>query len=283
MYLKQGAWAFTDLSAAQSVLSKVKATDGVALIMLQGETGILGNAMTYDVVVDQFRDAIADGKVDEQSLVNFINKKLQSKKQSRDFMEANDKQPVNSIDEFNEVLRDATYDIRSPFFESLLGGKNTKNPDIKKQFPDLFTTRELLDSFNDPAFVDNEYGDLVAAVQFDKESEIIDTRETDEYETHPSYPFIIKGNPVMVFNNPVDVRNVFGDFVSSSGRRLGDAERKDVGAFTAMRAQPKGETGQAVEELIGLLSSLLLLPLLLHLFCKLHYQTLWHILLVLIF
>jgi len=249
MYLKQGAWAFTDLGAAQSVLSKAKATDGVALIMLQGETGILGNAMTYDVVVDQFRSAVADGKVDEQSLVDFINKKLQSKKQSRDFMESNDKQPVKSIDDFNEVLRDATYDIRSPFFESLLGGKNSKNPEIKKQFPDLFTTRDLLDSFNDPAFIDNEYGDLVAAVQFDKESDIIDTRETEEFETHPSYPFIIKGNPVMVFNNPVDVRNVFGDFVSSSGRKLGDAERKDVGAFTAMRAQPKGETGQAVEEL----------------------------------
>ena len=246
-YLKQGGWAFTDLGATQSVLSKVKSTDGVAIIMLQGETGILGNAMTYDVVVDQFRTAIEDGKVDEKSLVDFINKKLQSKKQSRDFMDANDKQPITSINEFNEVLRDATYDVRSPFFESLLGGKNSKNPEIKKQFPDLFTTRDLLDSFNDPAFGNNQYGDLVSAVQFDKDSEIIDTRKTDEYDTHPSYPFIIKGKPVMVFNKPVDVRKVFGDFVSSSGKRLGDSERKDQGAFTAMRAQPVSKVADKVE------------------------------------
>ena len=57
-----------------------------------------------------------------------------------------------------------------------------------------------------------EYGDIVSAIQFDKNSGIIEVREGDP-NYHPSYPFTISGKPLMVFNKAVDVRLVFPDAV----------------------------------------------------------------------
>lgn len=262
-YLNQGGWAFTDKNAATRVLNKVKNTDGIAIIMLQGTEGILGNYMTYDIVVDQLRESVKNGTSKESDLIKFINSKLFQVNQTKDketgkskpvdsvtkqFMEKMKRGPIKTLDEFDQVLRDATYDIRNPFMKSLLGGSTTANPEIKKKYGVPFSTKQLIEATTDPAFINLQYGDLVAAVQFDKESEIIDTRETDQYDTHPSYPFILKGKPLMVFNKPVDVREAFGDFISSSGKKLGEQPTKSKGAYFAMKAQPKSEVKQVKEE-----------------------------------
>lgn len=262
-YLNQGGWAFTDKNAATRVLNKVKNTDGIAIIMLQGTEGILGNYMTYDIVVDQLRESVKNGTSKESDLIEFINSKLFQVNQTKDketgkskpvdsvtkqFMEKMKRGPIKTLDEFDQVLRDATYDIRNPFMKSLLGGSTTANPEIKKKYGVPFSTKQLIEATTDPAFINLQYGDLVAAVQFDKESEIIDTRETDQYDTHPSYPFILKGKPLMVFNKPVDVREAFGDFISSSGKKLGEQPTKSKGAYFAMKAQPKSEVKQVKEE-----------------------------------
>lgn len=246
-YLNQGGWAFSAKGPATRVLNNVKATDGIAVIMLQAKEGILGNQMTYDIVVDQFRTAVEKGQAKESELVDDINKALQATAPVKKFIEKKGVKPVTSIDDFDKTLREANFNQRNTFFKSLLGGSGLKTKSGFEKKYGFLSTDLLINSMTDPAFRDLEYGDLVAAVQFDKDSEIIDTRETDEYDTHPSYPFILKGKPLMVFNKPVDTRKVFGDFVSSKGQVLGEVD-KPSGAYTTMQAQPKSKVKQVKEE-----------------------------------
>lgn len=246
-YLNQGGWAFSAKGPATRVLNNAKETDGIAVIMLQAKEGILGNQMTYDIVVDQFRTAINNGKAKESDLVDDINKSLKSTASVKTFIEKKGIEFVKNINEFNNILREANFNQRKSFFKSLLGGTGLKTKSGFEKKYGFLSTDILINSMTDPAFRDLEYGDLVAAVQFDKNSEIIDTRKTDEYETHPSYPFILKGKPLMVFNKPVDTRNVFGDFVSSKGQVLGK-EEKPSGAYTTMQAQPKAKVKTVKEE-----------------------------------
>lgn len=246
-YLNQGGWAFSAKGPATRVLNNAKATDGIAVIMLQAKEGILGNQMTYDIVVDQFRTAVEKGQAKESELVDDINKALQATAPVKKFIEKKGVKPVTSIDDFDKILREANFNQRNTFFKSLLGGSGLKTKSGFEKKYGFLSTDLLINSMTDPAFRDLEYGDLVAAVQFDKDSEIIDTRETDEYDTHPSYPFILKGKPLMVFNKPVDTRKVFGDFVSSKGQVLGEVD-KPSGAYTTMQAQPKSKVKQVKEE-----------------------------------
>jgi hypothetical protein len=246
-YLNQGGWAFSAKGPATRVLNNAKATDGIAVIMLQAKEGILGNQMTYDIVVDQFRNAVEKGQANESELVEDINKALKSTAPVKSFIEKKGIKPVTSINDFNQTLREANFNQRNTFFKSLLGGTGLKTKSGFEKKYGFLSTDKLIESMTDPAFKDLEYGDLIAAVQFDKDSEIIDTRETDEYDTHPSYPFILKGKPLMVFNKPVDTRKVFGDFVSSKGQVLGEVD-KPSGAYTTMQAQPKSKVSQVREE-----------------------------------
>lgn len=246
-YLNQGGWAFSAKGPATRVLNNAKETDGIAIIMLQAKEGILGNQMTYDIVVDQFRNAVEKGQAKESDLVEDINKALKSTAPVKRFVEKKGIKAVTSINEFDQTLREANFNQRNTFFKSLLGGTGLKTKSGFEKKYGFLSTDKLIESMTDPAFKDLEYGDLIAAVQFDKDSEIIDTRETDEYDTHPSYPFILKGKPLMVFNKPVDTRKVFGDFVSSKGQVLGEVD-KPSGAYTTMQAQPKSEVKQVKEE-----------------------------------
>ena len=66
----------------------------------------------------------------------------------------------------------------------------------------------VLDYVNDPSLKNVQYGDIVSAIQFEKNSPIREVREGDP-NFHPSYPFVIDGKPIMVFNNAVDVRKVY--------------------------------------------------------------------------
>ena len=251
-YLNQGGWAFSAKSPATRVLNNAKATDGIAIIMLQAKEGILGNQMTYDIVVDQFRTAVERGRAKESDLVEDINEALNAKASIRTFIEKqkskkNTLSTVKSLDDFDKILRVANFAQRKDFFLSLLGGTGLKTKSSFEKKYEFLSTDKLIDAMTDPAFKDLEYGDLVAAVQFDKDSDLIDTRETNQYDTHPSYPFILKGKPLMVFNKPVDTRKVFGDFISTKGQVLGE-EDKPSGAYTTMQAQPKAKVKQVEEE-----------------------------------
>ena len=68
-------WAFTDKSNAQKVLNKVKESDGVGLVMIQGDTGITGSRNFYQYLNAEIAHAINKG-ANPNELLNYVNKIL---------------------------------------------------------------------------------------------------------------------------------------------------------------------------------------------------------------
>jgi hypothetical protein len=210
-YGKYG-WAFTDRVSAEKVLSKVRESDGVGLVMSQAPDGITGSLSFFQYLNAEVENAIRKGANPEE-LLDYINKKLSLTKVSNGLKKKGLPTQINSIEELytlmpNEGKQKISYEVRGEFGKRFFSAESFN----KFGIPPLNATAGqdvgVLDFVNDPSLKNVEYGDIVSAIQFDKNSPIREVREGDPNH-HPSYPFVIEGEPIMVFNKAVDVRKVF--------------------------------------------------------------------------
>ena len=248
-----GAWAFTDGKAANDVLNKVKETDGVGLVMIQAPAGIKGSFSFLDYVTKEYENAIQKG-TSEKKIIAFINSKLDTKLGGVPFRKILNKKSgvkkFSSISDLKKYMKNEgkgkwSYEERGGFLEKILNAENEKRFGIPRlEYGKNVKSRPnptMLDYVNDPAFKDLEYGDVVGAIQFDPNSKVIDTRKDDNYRTHPSYPFILEGKPLVMFEEAYDVRDIAPDFVpkSKEANQTPLAQRdKPQAARSAMGSQP---------------------------------------------
>jgi len=212
-------WAFTDKNNAQKVLNKVKESDGIGLVMLQGDAGITGSFTFFQYLNAEIAHAINKG-ASPSELLNYVNEKLSIpnvkkvlEKKGKPLQLTNLKQ-LNTLMPFEttEGNEKFSYGERSTFTKAFFSATAFDKFGIPPLKPTSKSKVGVLDYVNDPNTKEVEYGDIVSAIQFDKNSGIIEVREGDP-NYHPSYPFTISGKPLMVFNKAVDVRLVFPDAV----------------------------------------------------------------------
>lgn len=266
-YLGQGGWAFTDEANAQKVLNKVKETDGVGLVMTQANTGILGSNSFQQYAIKEIFNAVNNG-ADTQYIVDRVNTILNSNMDSKkkiSFAEylAKKKLPtsINTVQDLETLFpytgpNATNYLSRNKFYEKLFNFGMEKNAGIPRfDFGKDVINRNSLHGItmteyvNDPALKNTQYGDVVSAIQFDKNSPIIDSRTTTKVKTHPSYPFVIEGKPIMVFNEAYDVRQIAPDFIPKSGNQTPIGKReKSPAARAAMGGQPTAQLKEVQPE-----------------------------------
>ena len=238
-----GVWAFTTKAAAQKFLNRAKESDGIGLIMSQKEQGITGSYDFYGYMMGEFYNAVDKG-VPEKDLVKYLDAKLDTNvKKGITFRQllANKgkKTSIESLSDLDGLMPiegagKFSYDQRGGFTKKVFSAFTEKNFGI----PRLETALEIS---NEPMLKDAEYGDIVAAIQIDKNSPIIDTRTDTRFKNHPSYPFIVTGQPIGIFDEFYDVRKIAPDFVPASKEAnqtpLGE-RAKPQAAKSAMGAQP---------------------------------------------
>jgi hypothetical protein len=208
-------WAFTDKSNAQKVLNKVKESDGVGLVMIQGDTGITGSLNFYQYLNAEIAHAINKG-ANPTELLNYVNEKLNNKALQKVLKEKGKPLQITNLEQLNTLMpietigsdKKLSYGERRLFTEKFFSATSFKEFGIPPLKPTAESNIGVLDYVNDPNLTETEFGDIVSAIQFDKNSEIVEVREGDP-NYHPSYPFTISGEPLMVFNKAVDVRSVF--------------------------------------------------------------------------
>jgi hypothetical protein len=213
------AWAFTDKSNAQKVLNKVKESDGVGLVMIQGDTGITGSLNFYQYLNAEIAHAINKG-ANPTELLNYVNEKLNNKALQKVLKEKGKPLQITNLEQLNTLMpietigsdKKLSYGERRLFTEKFFSATSFKEFGIPPLKPTAESNIGVLDYVNDPNLTETEFGDIVSAIQFDKNSEIVEVREGDP-NYHPSYPFTLSGKPLMVFNKAVDVRLVFPDAV----------------------------------------------------------------------
>jgi hypothetical protein len=238
-----GVWAFTTKAAAQKFLNRAKASDGVGLIMSQKEEGITGSYDFYGYMIGELNNAIDKG-VPEKDLVKYLDSKLDTNvKKGQTFRQLlaskGKKTNIESIADLENLMpiegpSKFSYDQRGGFTKKVFSAFTEKNFGI----PRLETA---LDISNDPLVKSAEYGDIVAAIQIDKNSPIVDTRTDNRFKNHPSYPFVVTGTPIGIFNKFYDVRDIAPSFIPASKEAnqtpLGQ-RGKPQAAKSAMGAQP---------------------------------------------
>jgi hypothetical protein len=238
-----GVWAFTTKAAAQKFLNRAKESDGVGLIMSQKEQGITGSYDFYGYMMGEFYNAVDKG-VPEKDLVKYLDTKLDTNVSTgvtfRQLLANKGKKTsIESLSDLDGLMPiegagKFSYDQRGGFTKKVFSAFTEKNFGI----PRLETA---LDISNEPLIKDAEYGDIIAAIQIDKNSPIIDTRTDDRFKNHPSYPFIVTGAPIGIFEKFYDVRDVAPDFIPASKEAnqtpLGQ-RGKPQAAKSAMGAQP---------------------------------------------
>lgn len=235
-----GVWAFTSLDAATKFMNKVKTTDGVGLIMSQASSGIRGSYDFYTYMLGELNNAIEKG-VSEKDLVTFLDSKLDIKVGDKSIREelANKggKTTITSLADLDKLMpidgpNLISYEYRGEFVQKSLSAFAEKNFGIPR-------FEKILEYANEPLITSAEYGDIVAAIQIDKNSPIIDTRKDNRFKNHTSYPFVVTGAPIGIFNKFYDVRKIAPNFVPVSGNQTPLAAReKPQAARSAMGGQP---------------------------------------------
>lgn len=208
-------WAFTDKSNAQKVLNKVKESDGVGLVMIQGDTGITGSRNFYQYLNAEIAHAINKG-ANPNELLNYVNKILSNDALQKVLKGKGKPLQITNLEQLNTLMpietigsnKKLSYGERRLFTEKFFSATSFQDFGIPPLKPTAKSDIGVLDYVNDPNLTETEFGDIVSAIQFDKNSDIVEVREGDP-NYHPSYPFTISGKPLMVFNKAVDVRSVF--------------------------------------------------------------------------
>jgi len=208
------AWAFTDKQNAQRVLNKAKESDGVGLVMVQGSRGITGSFNFWQYLNAEIAHAINKG-VNPQELLTYVNKKLATPLVAKALKNKGAIPQIQNLEQLNTLMpfegkNKFSYGERAKFADVFFSGESATKFGIPPLEPNKTFDTGVLNYVNDPALMDTEYGDIVSAIQFDKNSTISEVREGDP-NFHPSYPFVLEGNPLMVFDKAIDVRKVYPD------------------------------------------------------------------------
>ena len=239
-------WAFTDKTNAQKVLNKVKESDGIGLVMSQAPDGITGSFTFFQYLNAEIAHAINKG-ADPNELLNYVNEKLRLTKVAEGLKAKGLPAQITNLEELNTLMpfegkNKISYEVRGEFGKTFFSATSQE----KFNIPPLTKTAKVdvgvLDYVNAPSLKGVGYGDIISAIQFDKDSKIIEVREGDP-NYHPSYPFTISGKPIMVFENAVDVREVYPKAVPKTGSQV------PLGKRTKPRAARSAMGGQYVAKL----------------------------------
>jgi len=223
------AWVFSNETAAKKVLQKITSSDGVGLVMSQAPAGVSGNLQFYDFLNAEIANAIEKG-ASPKEMVDFINQKLKLTKVAQGLQKKGLPTQIKDYQELQDLFKTTNFEVRGEFARTFMSKESFEKFGIYP-FSPLKTIDGNIESIvNDPALKNINYGDVVSAIQFDKDGEVVRLNE-DDPGYHPAYPFSLPGKPIMVFNNGIDVRNIYP---------------KAKPANPKMNQTPLGERGKSV-------------------------------------
>lgn len=243
-YGKPFGWAFTTKDAANKILNKVKESDGVGLVMAQARDGIAGSLAMFQYLNAEIAHAINKG-ANPQELLAYVNEKLKAKKVSNKLKKLGAPLQIENLEQLNTLMPiegdgKFSYEERADFVNKFFSATSLEKFGIPPISQTAKSPVGVFDYVNDPSLKNIGYGDVVSAIQFDKNSIVEEVRENNP-DFHPSYPFVIQGKPLMVFNKAVDVRKVYPNAKpkSATANQTPLSERaKPQAARSAMGMQP---------------------------------------------
>jgi len=207
-------WVFSNEAAGNKILTKIQESDGVGLVMAQAASGVSGNLQFYDFLNAEIAYAIEKG-ASPKEMVDYINLKLADKtKDGKDgkitsYLKSNGlPTQIRDYQELQDLFKTTNFEVRGNFARKFMSADSFKKFRIYPFEAKKTVDGNIEETVNDPSLKDVQYGDVVSAIQFDKNGKVVRLNEGDP-GYHPAYPFSLPGKPIMVFNKSVDVRNIY--------------------------------------------------------------------------
>ena len=269
---KLAGWAFTTENIFTKFLDKVKKTDGIGFITLYKKENLRANGTFLKAYVAEVKAAIKAKRLTTKDFLEaanrareqVVNLKTKNAKTGKiKFTVARDgkgydlfSKPFKSIATFEKAMELVGFEPRGKMFEvkdkvrsinkiktkvpgELSGGRLASITNTNKGLPDVI---KMIDLFTDPTLDGRNRGDVVGAVQFDKEQIGSTTAQELGTEEHLSYPLVIKGKGIGAFSDPTNVLNVV-QINKRKNEALRSAETSmpvgTVGASTTNNLTPK--------------------------------------------
>jgi hypothetical protein len=294
---KLAGWAFTSENIFSKFLDKVKGTDGIGFITLYKKENLRANGTFLKAYVAEVKAAIKakrlttkqfleSANIAREQVVNLKSKNAKTGKVTFTVPREGKgyklfSKPFNSIATFEKAMELVGFEPRGKMFDTrdkvvTKGGVKTKVPgqlsggrlasitNTKKGLPDVI---KMIDLFTDPTLDGRERGEVVGAVQFDKEQTGSTTAQELGTEEHSSYPLVIKGKGIGAFSDPPNVLDVVqidkrknealrsaetsmpvGTVGATQQETQTDAERSVIGSAVASAQKLAEKLGVKIEE-----------------------------------
>jgi len=220
---KGAGWAFSSEGMFSRFNNRVNGGDGVGLVALYSPENLRANMTFLNAYVAEIKHSLKTKKITKKRFIEVINElrlaAYSAQKKGRPVIPRDSDagklfgKKWNSVEDFAKALGSTTFDVRAGMFFGYDGNKKGENKGSKigadklvsEGFPNLTTMVEL---FIDPRFKDATTGTIISAIQFEQGQEG-STRAADiSIAEHASYPVVIRGKGIGVFEDPVRVSDV---------------------------------------------------------------------------
>ena len=223
----EAGWAFTSDNIFTRFRDKVNQTDGIGYVALYTKENLRANGTFLLAYIAEVEYALASGKLtraDFQSEINGLRERFLAKKvKDKDFISRDvdwyslwNKQWKTPAD-LQAALDAAGFETRAAAFSAkkattkgakpgdLSGGQLASKRSVKKGMPDVI---RMIDLFAEPDLANRKRGEIIGAVQFQKGQQSAVTASEIGSDNHLSYPLVIRGRGIGVFDSTVNVLDV---------------------------------------------------------------------------
>jgi len=223
----EAGWAFTSDNIFTRFRDKVNQTDGIGYVALYTKENLRANGTFLLAYIAEVEYALASGKLtraDFQNEINGLRERFLAKKvKDKDFISRDvdwyslwNKQWKTPAD-LQAALDAAGFETRAAAFSAkkattkgakpgdLSGGQLASKRSVKKGMPDVI---RMIDLFAEPDLANRKRGEIIGAVQFQKGQQSAVTASEIGSDNHLSYPLVIRGRGIGVFDSTVNVLDV---------------------------------------------------------------------------
>ena len=229
----EAGWAFTSDNIFTRFRDKVNETDGIGFVALYTKENLRANGTFLLAYIAEVNYALQSGKLtkaDFKGEVNAMRKRFLAKKvkvqktgKYKDFISKDVdwyslwNKEWKTPEDLQAALDAAGFETRAAAFSAkkattknakpgdLSGGQLASKRSVKKGMPDVIG---MIDLFVEPDLADRKRGEIVGAVQFQKDQESAVVASDIGSDDHLSYPLVIRGRGIGVFDSTVNVLDV---------------------------------------------------------------------------
>jgi len=202
-----GVWAFSDKAAATRMINAARESDGLVFLTAMAPGSIDGSVNMFDYVMKELDQAIKDKRATKKEVVEFLNKKMTIKSFDSKAKDQGIKtSKIKSVKEFSNLVLSMpqAFGVRKDIIRKSIQSKIFE----KWGIPSM---QEIYNTVNQDIIKDLKGNPIVSAIKIDTEAGYVDSRLDDKIKDHPTYPYVVKGEPLMIFDESVDASEVWGE------------------------------------------------------------------------